>query len=57
MFDSLAALYLCSFNLVAASLKRIGNAKVKCIMCPDLSQGLEIISYLFLSLNDGNISH
>lgn len=57
MFDALAAFYLCFFGLVAGSLKRVGNAKVKCIVYPEFSLGLKIISYLFLPLSDGNLSH
>lgn len=52
MSDSLAALYLCFFDLVDGSLKRMGNAKVKHIMFPGFSQGLKIISYLFLPLSE-----
>lgn len=55
MFDSLATVYLCFFDLVAGSFKRVGNAKVKCITYPEFSLGLKITSYLFLSLS--NISH
>lgn len=57
MSDSLAALYLCLFDLVDGSLKRMGNAKVKYVMYPGISQGLKIISYLFLPLSDGNLRY